>query len=184
MQEYIDQPVTLRQAINTSLNRFGPLLGSILLSGLLCFLGFLACGIPGIYLSIVYAFVAQVVVLEGLGGMDALNRSKQLVNGFWWRVFGVMFLIGLVAAVAANIVQYAIAAALPPYEIVRGPFGPTIAGFRFTNYAINVLVVQLVQVLFTAYSAVCITLLYLDLRIRKEGFDLEIEAQKNVQPPP
>jgi hypothetical protein len=38
----------------------------------------------------------------------------------------------------------------------------------------------LVSVLFASYLAVCVTLLYLDLRIRKEGFDLEIEAQKGL----
>jgi len=39
-------------------------------------------------------------------------------------------------------------------------------------------VAQLVQVLFQCYGHVCQTLLYLDLRIRKEGFDLEMAARQ------
>jgi hypothetical protein len=35
----------------------------------------------------------------------------------------------------------------------------------------------LVNILFTTYLAVCTTLLYLDLRIRKEGLDLEMAAE-------
>jgi len=183
MQEYVDQPVTFGEAFSSSLARFGPLLGSVILYGVLVFLSFFACVIPSIYLSIAWAFVAQVVVLEGLGGMDALNRSKQLVAGHWWRVFGVLFLIGVVTAVISNLVQYAVGAALPPYDQVPGPFGrPIITNFRFGNYAVGILAMQIAQVFFAAYSAVCVTLLYLDLRIRKEGFDLEIEAQKQAAP--
>jgi hypothetical protein len=50
--------------------------------------------------------------------------------------------------------------------------------FIYRNYVINVLVIQLVNILVQTYLAVCITLLYFDIRIRKEGFDLELAAQQ------
>jgi hypothetical protein len=37
-------------------------------------------------------------------------------------------------------------------------------------------VTSLISILFSAYQAVCLTLLYFDLRIRKEGYDLEVAA--------
>jgi hypothetical protein len=183
-QEYLDRPATLGPAFSFALSRFGSLLGSVILAGLITGLGTCACIIPGIYLGVLYAFVSQVVVLENLSGMDALNRSKQLVSGFWWRVFGVVVLIQFIAGALNALVSAGIATVLPYQEYipVRGAL-PMTRMISYPNYVINILVQQVVTVLFSAYLAVCTTLLYLDLRIRKEGFDLEMEAQRYSAPP-
>jgi hypothetical protein len=44
------------------------------------------------------------------------------------------------------------------------------------NHIVLTLGGQVVNILFATYVAVCTTLLYLDLRIRKEGYDLEMAA--------
>lgn len=184
MREYVDRPATLGEAFNLAMSRFGPLLGTLIISGLLIGLGFIACFVPGIYLSIMWAFAAQVVVLENRSGMDALQRSKALVTGYGGRVFGVVFLIQIVAAVIQWIVALGFGAALPSQEVIPGRGGfPVMHTVNYLNYVITHLAVLLVQVLVGAYLAVCLTLLYLDLRIRKEGFDLEIEAQKEGPAP-
>jgi hypothetical protein len=184
MQEYVDRPTTLGRAFNYALSRFGPLLGSVILAGLIIGVGFLLCVLPGIYFAIVYAFVAQVVVLENRSGMDALNRSKALVAGHWWRVFGVIFLIQFVTACVGGLVGAVLATVLPYQEIIpgAGPL-PVVHTANYVNYAVNILVQTLIAILMGAYLGVCQTLLYLDLRIRKEGFDLEMEAQKETLPP-
>jgi hypothetical protein len=184
MREYVDRPAQFSEAFNLALKRFGPLLGSVILSGLLVGVGTLFCIIPGIYLGVIYAFVAQVVVLENRSGMSALNRSKSLVSGYWWRVFGVIFLVEIVMILVVGVVTAALALVLPFQEIVRGAGGFPIAHTtNYFNYTIHKVVEVLLNVLMGSYLAVCITLLYLDLRIRKEGFDLEIEAQKEAPPP-
>jgi hypothetical protein len=186
-QEYIDRPATLGQAFSYALSRFGSLLGSVILAGLITFLGFLAFCIPGIYLGVLYSFVSQVVVLENLSGMNALNRSKQLVSGHWGRVFGVIFLIQIVIAVIGNLITFALGKVLPFQEIVPvaggGPFQYVVTYTSYPNYHINIGVVALVNVVLSAYLAICITLLYLDLRIRKEGFDLEMAARGQTVAP-
>ncbi len=184
MREYVDRPATMGEAFNLALTRFGPLLGTVILSGLLIFLGFLACFVPGIYLSIMWAFAAQVVVLEDRSGMDALRRSKALVTGHGGRVFGVIFLVQIVTMFIGGFVVAGINAVLPSQETIPGAGGfPIVHTVNYANFVIAHLVQTLVNVLFGAYLAVCVTLLYLDLRIRKEGFDLEIEAQKGGPAP-
>lgn len=44
--------------------------------------------IPAIYWMIQYGFTHLVVVFENLAPVDALKRSKSLVVGYWWPVFG------------------------------------------------------------------------------------------------
>jgi hypothetical protein len=182
-QEYIDRPATLGQAFSVAFRRFGSLLGTVVLAGLFIALGSIMCFFPALYFMTIYAFVAQVVVLEDRSGMDALNRSKQLVSGFGWRVFGVLLLIGIVSALLSGMVGKGLELILPFQETVPGPGPfPIVVGFNYRNYAINNLGEDVVTVVLSAYQAVCLTLLYLDLRIRKEGLDLEIEAQKGAYP--
>jgi hypothetical protein len=51
---------------------------------------------------------------------------------------------------------------------------------HLSNAAINGIVDQLVNILLGSYVAICMTLLYFDLRIRKEGFDLELAAREHA----
>ncbi|GMA98092.1 hypothetical protein [Pelosinus sp. IPA-1] len=48
--------------------------------------------IPGIIYTILYIFTLEAVVLRDLRGMKALKYSKELVKGYWWRVFSSLLL--------------------------------------------------------------------------------------------
>ncbi|MFO0809516.1 MAG: hypothetical protein U0746_12895 [Gemmataceae bacterium] len=191
-QEYVDRQVTMGQALSAAMGRFGPLIVTSLLGGLLIGLGLLACVIPGIYLSVIWAFIGQTVVLEKLMGMEALKRSSSLVQGFFWRVLGILVLVGAINFIVQLLLVGGLELVLPSHDIVTRTqtFGgqtmqiPTQVP-RFPNAIIHVLITQLVSILFTCYGQICQTLLYLDLRIRKEGFDLEIAArqQKSAEGP-
>jgi hypothetical protein len=176
-QEFVDRRATLGEAFGVALSRFGPLLGTSILFGLLYILGFLACIIPGILIAVWYAVFAQVVVMEKKSGMAALNRSKDLVTGFGWRVFGVMILIGIITSVAQMAVTIPLNSFLPAMEAVPGPGGVVQQKLvSLPNYIIQQVASFLVTVLGQSYQAICMTLIYFDLRIRKEGFDLELAA--------
>jgi hypothetical protein len=178
MQEYLDRPVSFGEAFQFALGRFGPLLGTSILVGLFVFLGFLACLIPGIYLAIIFSLASQVVIVEDRSGMDALNRSKALVDGHFGRVFGTLFLLGLIGGIVSIGLGVVAAVALPYQEAVPGgPFG-AVRLSNYPNYALTTVITTLVQIFFQTYTGICTTLLYFDLRNRKEAFDLELEAEK------
>jgi hypothetical protein len=175
-QEFVDQRVGLGQALRFALHRFGRLLGAAILAGLTIGLGFVLCIAPGIIFAIWYVFVSQVVVVEGLKAEKAMSRSKELTSGYRGRILGILVLciaISMVFQASAGLLQRV----LPMQEMVRTDFGYTTV-FIYRNYVINVLVTQMVNILVQTYLAVCITLLYFDIRIRKEGFDLELAAQQ------
>jgi hypothetical protein len=72
-----------------------------LLAGIATVIGFIALIIPGLWLMTIWAVVAPVVVVERPGGLDAFGRSRALVKGHGWQVFGVIIIvIALVLAVA------------------------------------------------------------------------------------
>jgi hypothetical protein len=64
-------------------------------------IGFLLIVVPGLILLTVWSVAAPVVVLERPPGLQALRRSRELVRGSGWQVFGVLLVLDvLVVAVA------------------------------------------------------------------------------------
>jgi hypothetical protein len=83
----------------------GALLGVSVLASLATFFGFLLLIVPGCILLTIWAVVGPVVVIERTPVMAAFGRSRELVRGNGWRVFGLLLLtlllVGVVAFVAA-----------------------------------------------------------------------------------
>lgn len=184
-QEFIDQRVGVGAALSFALGRFFRLLGTSILAGLIIGLGSL-CIVPGFIFMVWYAFIAQVVVVEALGGEKALSRSKRLTEGFRWRIFGLVVLVVIIQGIIVGL-GGALNLVLPSSEQVPVdvPGGSAVrAVFNYRNYAINTLVSQLLNILVASFSAVCFTLMYFDLRIRKEGFDLELAARQQAPTTP
>jgi hypothetical protein len=187
-QEFVDRRVSVAQALGFAFPRFGSLLGASIMVGLLFGVGALLCLVPGLIFLVWYIFTTQVIVVEGAGASAAMERSKVLTAGFRWRVFGVFVLV-LVLTYIAQFALLSVQYVLPPYENVRTEVVPAFGGelqvrtgrkLNYGNYAINVVLQQLATILVQTYGAICWTLFYFDLRIRKEGFDLELAAQKQI----
>ena len=98
-----------------------PLIGVSILAGIGIAIGFVLIIIPGLFLLTIWAVVAPVVVLERPGVFPAFGRSRQLVKGNGWQVFGVIVLFFIIAFVIALILA-AIGAGL-------GDVGQVILGY-------------------------------------------------------
>jgi hypothetical protein len=79
---------------------FAPLLWTAILVGLGVFAGFLLFIIPGLILLTQWAVAAPVVVCERRSAPEAIGRSRQLVRGRGWQVFGVLIVTFLLIIVA------------------------------------------------------------------------------------
>jgi hypothetical protein len=188
-QDFVDRPTTLGDALRFAFSRFLPLLGTSILLGLVIVAGALMCLVPAIIFAVWYSFAPQIVVVENRSGMEALNRSKSLTEGFRWRIFGVIVLLALIGGLLSSAVSYALGLVYPGYDQVPVPKqAPWDTGYvlvpRYPGYYVHILVSQLVNILVQTYQAVCYTLMYFDLRIRKEGYDLEMLARGQAPPPP
>jgi hypothetical protein len=62
--------------------------------------------VPGIWLIFAFSFVSYVFVLERRHGFDALQQSKNYVQGYWWQVVGRVLLMAIFVMMAAAIVQW------------------------------------------------------------------------------
>ena len=92
----------------------GRLLGVGILAGLGIAVGLVLFILPGLYLLTIWAVIAPVIVLEGSGAMDSFGRSRALVSGRFWPVFGVVIVASVISGVAQNLVA-AVLSFLPTF---------------------------------------------------------------------
>jgi len=84
---------TWKNALRHGLSRLASGVGTIPLAGLIMGGLSLLFIVPGVIWIVYYTFIQYVVALRGMGDKKALDYSKNLVKGRWWRVAGVTFLI-------------------------------------------------------------------------------------------
>ncbi|MEI7620300.1 MAG: hypothetical protein WCJ57_01890 [Candidatus Falkowbacteria bacterium] len=84
---------------------FWKFFGLSLLTGILVFLWTLLLIIPGIIFGVFYCFASYLLIFEDVKGMNAIKRSKALVTGYWWAVFGRTMFAILVAMLASFVLS-------------------------------------------------------------------------------
>ena len=86
-----------------------PVLGSLivvaLVAGILILIGFFLIIVPGLILLTIWAVAVPVVVVEKPPGLGALGRSRELVRGNGWQVFGVIAVLYFLVLIVALILQ-------------------------------------------------------------------------------
>jgi hypothetical protein len=143
----------------------------------------IATVIFGVLIYVRLSMMAPAVVLERQGPVTALGRSWRLVRGCFWRVFGILLLTAIIVGIAASVLRL-------PFGIISGlvsgggTTGLGGAGF-FTGTAGHASLLALVIAAIGSIIAGAITqpvsagvtvLLYVDLRMRREGLDLVLQT--------
>lgn len=131
-------------------------------------LGLVALIVPGIFLAVRWVVVPQAVVIEGLGGSDALRRSFELTRGHGWFAF-------LVLVVANLLVGFLSALAVVPLES---------AAASADTLALSLLGQAIGAVFSLPLLAVAYTLLYYSLLAQKEGTAPAAPAAPSSAAPP
>lgn len=124
---------------------------AVLLYTLAIVAGFIALIIPGIWLSVRLYFAAQSAVVDGTRGVEALRRSWNLVEHYWWRTFGILIVLAILAGLLA----------LPLGFVTQ------IIGEQADNGPLYVLGAAIGQTVALSFTALAGTILFFDLRARK-----------------
>jgi hypothetical protein len=133
-------------------------------------LGFMAIVIPGIYLFAAWIVATPALLLERIEPARALGRSRHLVRGLWWPTAGLVLITSLMTGVTAAILRFAILLPLDSSSAL--------------GTMVGILGGVAASLLITPFTAAIYIVLYVDLRVRKEGFDaFDLAASIGVPPP-
>jgi hypothetical protein len=139
-----------------------PVIGKLILVGIVAgigiLIGLILVVVPGLILITIWSVAAPVIVLERPPGLGALGRSRELVRGNGWQVFGVI----LVLVIGVNILAAVIEAI--------GDSGGT---------GVSIVVRVIVQILTAPLAALAASVLYFELR-----GPATVTATESTQPVP
>lgn len=159
---YLDRQVTASEAISRALPFLVPLVILSALSGLVIMVGFILLIVPGFIAVAGLALANAALVIETpISPMDAMRRSWQLTKGARGKVITTIFVGSLLMVIPMMVV------------LIMGSIG-SVLGF-WPLWIAPVLTLALRIFIFPFVYAV-VVVLYYDMRVRKEGFDLELMA--------
>lgn len=178
----LSRPADVNDSLRRAWPRTGALVSCSILFGFVVMLGFVALVVPGFIALAGLSLAFTAVTVEGLTGSDSLGRSWELTKGFKWKVLGLLcvfgaifyglvigssFMIGLAVDATGGNVQADAAAA---------------NGGASTFMLLITVVTSLIRIVIYPVLYCIVVTVYYDLRVRKEGFDLELLATTMEQP--
>lgn len=145
-------------------SRFGSVWGAAFIQGFVVGIGFLLLIVPGI-IFIAWTFaMQQAVMIEGQSASQSFDRSRDLARGHLKHILLTSVLASLILLVGAMGLGMLVAMA--------------VSGERMALIVMNLALIALNPI-----AAVVGTVLYYDLRIRKEAFDVQIVADRLAEQP-
>lgn len=91
----------LKDAIYSALSKLVPLAVAGIIILLLVLIGGILLVVPGILIGIILSLTAPLIVIEQVGAIDAMKRSRNLTEGRWTRIFALMLLLFIVGFLVA-----------------------------------------------------------------------------------
>jgi hypothetical protein len=144
-------------------------------------LGLMGLAVVAVWVSTRLALVPSAIVIERMRPFAAARRSWSLTIGSFWRVLGILLLTGAIVLVATNVVTVPLSVLTSILQAVLFPNGE----LDFQTFDASVVFYLAMQLLTVVVSVVIggvgaivtsanATIVYIDLRMRREGLDLEL----------
>jgi hypothetical protein len=163
---YLGREITIRESFRAVWGRLGSLFGVVILNGLATIVGYILLIIPGIYITCRLIVCIPSAVIEDLGPRDSLERSYRLTEDSAGRAFLILLLYFVLAIAGAALTTWPFAAAI---VVARNNPAMVLVWTELMQVGTAITTVLVVPILTIASS-----ILYFDLRIRKEALDLQM----------
>lgn len=163
LDSYLGRSPDWRASFALARHRVWALLWLVILITVMVAIGFVLVIVPGIWLLVATSVAVPALMLEGPTGFTALRRSLGLVATRWWATFGRL----LSAFVLYGVITFVIAAIVGGLTDALGVSNVSLW------VAIDGVLRAALIILMTPFIAAVVTVVYIDLRVRKEGLDIE-----------
>jgi hypothetical protein len=152
-QDMRGRPVNLAESLQVGFRRFFPIIGLAIVMYFLIMLGTMLLIVPGLILLTMWFVATPVCVVETLGPIKSMRRSSQLTKGHRWKIFGLILLVAVMGSVIIGGINLSL-------EAMAGPILSLIGGVLLNG-------------VWGAFNAIAVVVTYHDLRVAKEGTNIE-----------
>jgi hypothetical protein len=165
---YLGQPTDFEKSLRFAARRLPAYLAMEVLYIVGLAAAFLCLIVPGVWLYAAWSVSSPALRIEGLSPARALGRSQELVKGRWFPAAGVI----LVAVVMTGLITAALEALLVGVGFLPGQ--PSV----LVGVTLVTLAGTISSIVATPFTATVWTILYYDLRVRREGYDVDLLAEQ------
>jgi hypothetical protein len=163
---YLGRTTSVREAYGQAKGIILTVFAVMILCYLATVVGMIFLIIPGIYLACRLAVSVPVAIVEKDSAVRSMERSMELTKGFAGQMFLLLLLVGFVSWAVAMVLQapvmfYAFTSMMAKHQV---PLWVSIYSY-LAEYASQVVVGPI--------GTISASLMYYNLRVRKEGFDIE-----------
>jgi hypothetical protein len=164
---YLGERAGVGDSLRYAAGRFLPLIVAYIVMVIILVPAFIALIIPGIWISVKLSMTFPALVCEKAGPFKSIGRSWELTKDNWWRVFGTLLVVFLLLFV----ITLALGGVLGAVLLSSDSMGEL--AFAVLTTLIGLLIAAITYPLIAAV----VTVMYYDLRVRNEGFDLQLLAR-------
>ncbi|HUJ33403.1 MAG TPA: hypothetical protein VLY23_19125 [Candidatus Acidoferrum sp.] len=162
---YLGRQASVRGSFTQVRGKILRALGVIFLTGLIVFVGTLALIIPGLILLARTGVSVPTAMLEDESPSAAISRSMELTKGFGMQMFLIFLLVWVLSMVVTIIFQF------PLLFLAAEAARPHVASFTYS--ILSDLASFISSVVIGPIGTIAFSLMYYNLRVRKEAFDLQ-----------
>jgi hypothetical protein len=157
LDDYLGRKITIGESFSFAASKLLALVWISILTTVLVAIGVVLLIVPGVYLFVALSVAIPVLMIEGRTGFKALGRSRRLVSRRWWATFG-RLIVAWVLIVLVSLILGAL-------NIASALNVSSITAFL----AVNALISAIEAILTAPFTAAIAAVIYVDLRVRKEG---------------
>ena len=157
-QDMSGRPSPIGESLRKGLRRFLPIIGLAILQGLGIFIASVFLLFPGFIVMAMWFVSLPACVVERLGPIGSLGRSRALTKGHRWKIFGIVVLLTIVNFIGIGVIMALIG--ISPMRPVGYPLVYGVATWIWGS-------------LIGAFQATVAVVSYYELRAAKEGIDIE-----------
>ena len=164
---YLGERTDWRDSLRFGARRILPLIVAYIVLSILLMISFVLFIIPFFYVGVKVAMTFPAIVFEREGPFGAIGRSWTLTRDSWWRTFGTLLVLALLMFVLYFAIGLVLGAAIGAADMDNEVV------FAILSTLLNIVSIAITYPL----AAAILTVIYYDLRVRREGFDLQLLAR-------
>jgi hypothetical protein len=118
------------------------------------------------FFAVKFLLIPQIVVTEKLAALDAIRRSWRMTSGFWWKTMGLAFWVNFIILILSSVTDWL-------FSEFWGIFAMSNGIFHYTSLVIFIAILIFACLFLYPLSLISYTLLYFNIRVVREGFNLD-----------